>query len=329
MVEPARVIETICEENLRFYGNERGRGALMDLQRDFPYPWLYVAELLQNAVDAGAHSVRLQPDQETGQFIFEHDGEAFLENHVKALCSKGVSTKGAGAVGFMGIGFKAVFHSYRRVDISSGQWRFYLEVPISIGKVYGDRQRDWLGSVLPKEDKLIGPPTRGMTCRFVLRDRLDVPGTPEEDMNNVLSPGSLDLLTLLASRGVERLEVGNRRWTLAKRTTVIISEHLSRTILEALDENSEEVCQWILFSAKYDPSTKAVARFLEHRQLNLDDPQLSPNEREKGYEESRQKRKVELFCSLDINGNPLPPTRPCLFALLSTGEVVPENWTGG
>jgi hypothetical protein len=309
-----------CEKNQEFYGTDLGRGALRDLQRDFPYPWLYVAELLQNAVDASARHVRLEPDLQTGQLVFEHDGEAFTETHVRALCSKGMSTKGAGTVGFMGVGFKAVFHSYRRVDVSSGPWRFFLEVPVSLGQRYGDRQRDWLGCVLPKEDTSIAPPTEGMTCRFVLRDRLYVRETPEDDITHIVT---MNLLPLLARRGVERLEVGRRKWTLATQPSIQVEACVSQTFLEALDEVTEEVHQWVLFSARYRPSPEAIARFLEHRQLNLDNPQMSPEEQQQGYEEAAQERSVDVFCSLDTQGSPVPPPHAELFALLSTGTAAP------
>jgi hypothetical protein len=320
MFAPNSVLRAIHEENQQFYGTEVGQGALRDLQRDFPYPWLYVAELLQNAVDAGARIIRLEPDPQTGQFVFEHDGEAFTEKNVQALCSKGVSTKGASTVGFMGVGFKAVFHSYQRVDVSSGSWRFFLEIPVSIGQTYGDRQRDWVGCVLPKLDPSIEPPTEGMTCRFVLRDRLNAHETPDDDIKHILS---MDLLPLLARRGVERLEVGRQKWTLAKRHPIDVAESVSQTILEVLDEVTEDVHQWVLFSARYRPSPEAIARFLEHRQLNLDDPRMSPEERQKRHEEAAQDREVDLFCSLDTNGYPVPPQRAHLFALLSTGIASP------
>lgn len=51
--------------------------------------------------------------------VFRHDGgQALDEEHVRALASLGQSTKGLGAIGFMGLGFKSVFARFRRARVS-------------------------------------------------------------------------------------------------------------------------------------------------------------------------------------------------------------------
>ncbi len=323
MANSSLILTQISEKHRQFYSSDIGRAALGSLQTDFPYPWLYIAELLQNAVDAGAQVIRIRPNNTLGELTFEHDGDAFEEEHVRALCSKGVSTKGARAVGFMGIGFKSIFHSYQRVDVSSGRWRFYLEVPVVIGKVYGDRQRDWLGSVCPKEDSEIDPPATGMKCRFILRKRLDVVGTPDDDIGHVLSGGADVLLPLLANRNVKSLEVGARQWTLSKDTPMSTSVSDFRTVVHARDEETKCTSDWIIFSAIYHPSKQATAEFLEHRHINLEDESLPEHERERLLAEVEKERVVDLFCGLDTGGRPLISKHPQLFALLSTDEDSP------
>jgi hypothetical protein len=67
-----------------------------------------LSELLQNADDAGAReaSVRI----ENGAFLFEHDGEDFVEEHFASLCRFGYSNKrDLHTIGFRGIGFKSTF----------------------------------------------------------------------------------------------------------------------------------------------------------------------------------------------------------------------------
>src|SRR4051794_12766589 len=54
----ARFIADVCAKNHAFYSNDLGQGALKGLQQTFPHTWLYVGELLQNAVDAGAKQIR-------------------------------------------------------------------------------------------------------------------------------------------------------------------------------------------------------------------------------------------------------------------------------
>src|SRR5947209_6335175 len=99
-------LQSIAERNRSFYSDPRGIGALKDLQQTFPNPWLYVAELLQNAVDEHA-TVISATVREDGAFIFEHNGDAFTTSDVEALCARGVSSKGPNTVGFMGVGFKS------------------------------------------------------------------------------------------------------------------------------------------------------------------------------------------------------------------------------
>ena len=172
----ARFLEDVRAKNLAFYATDRGQGALKDLQQTFPHAWLYVGELLQNAVDAGAEHIRLAVDETNRSLVVEHDGAAFDEEHVEALCVRGISKKGAGTVGFMGIGFKAVFEASKRVDVSSGPWRLGFRVGEETGE-FGDRQRQWLGCVLPEYRESIEPPRMDDVPLFPPR----APGAPWAD----------------------------------------------------------------------------------------------------------------------------------------------------
>src|SRR6266581_5978924 len=80
------------DANEKFYSDPRGRGALDLMQQTFPEPWLYVAELIQNAVDAGATKLRFVVEGD--KLTFEHDGALFEKEQVRGLCSQGLSTKG-------------------------------------------------------------------------------------------------------------------------------------------------------------------------------------------------------------------------------------------
>ena len=55
-------------------GSPRGKGALKDLQQSFPHAWIYVAELLQNAVDAGARTIRFS-EPTPGAFFSSSDDQ--------------------------------------------------------------------------------------------------------------------------------------------------------------------------------------------------------------------------------------------------------------
>lgn len=306
-------ILAVCAKNREFYDSDLGQGALKDFQQTFPHPWLYVGELLQNAVDAGATRIRLAV--EGSSLVFEHDGAAFEERHVVGLCSRGMSTKGAASVGFMGIGFKAVFHSFECVDVASGPWRFRLCVTEEIGE-YGERQRDWLGCALPTFVESISGPSAGMRCRFVMHGRLDRLAPIGDDIGRVLSADLL-VLALLARRGVREVEWNGQRWALSQ-VEHALTENQSRVLLDALDEKTGNIQQWILFSSTYQPSREAIGRFLEHRGLGK-----NPTERAKVYAEAKRTRTVEAFCPLDASGNPLPPRHGQAHALLPTDQIVP------
>ena len=311
----AQFLGDVRAKNEDFYATDRGYGALKDLRQIFPHPWLYVGELLQNAVDADAKHIRLSVDETARTLVVEHDGKGFDEGHVEALCVRGMSKKGAGTVGFMGIGFKAVFQSFECVDVSSGPWRFGFRVREEVGEL-GDRQRHWLGCVLPTYSDAIAPPSQGMNCRFLLHSRLQRLGPIAEDVTKVISPDLL-VLALLARRGIEEVEWAGEHWLLEQHEE-IVGERVTRVKLTAYHEASERTREWVLFSSSYQPSGAAIARFLEHRQILP-----RPEEKEAVYAEAQRERTVEIFCSLDDRGFPGPPQRGQAYALLPTGVNVP------
>ena len=75
-----------------------------------------VSELLQNADDAGATDAAVRI--EDGNFIFEHNGGDFTEEHLSSLCRFGYSDKRAlHTIGFRGIGFKSTFSIGDQVEV--------------------------------------------------------------------------------------------------------------------------------------------------------------------------------------------------------------------
>ena len=101
------------------------------------------SELLQNADDANAKFV-LAYIQE-GEFIFEHDGEDFTEEHFSSLCRFGYSNKrNLHTIGFRGVGFKSTFSLgdevelltptlsviFRKVRFTEPVWNAY-QVPVT------------------------------------------------------------------------------------------------------------------------------------------------------------------------------------------------------
>ena len=223
----------------------------------------------------------------------------------------------------MGIGFKAVFCSFEQAQISSGPWKFGLVVGAVKGEVFGDVQRRWLGAVLPDWDETTAPPSDGMTCRFALSQRLEGLPPTRRDVECVFGE-DFCLLALLAWRGLEELSWNENQWLLSCSSKPLQQTEKAYKLLEALDASTERVRRWILFSADYQPSPSAIARFLEHRQLL---PRAGDKERV--YQEAGKKREVAALCELELPEKdfPGPPARGSAFALLPTGVTFPSAFT--
>lgn len=75
-----------------------------------------LSELLQNADDAGASEARVSIEDD--RFVFEHNGEDFIEANFASICRFGYSNKRAlHTIGFRGIGFKSTFSLGDRVEL--------------------------------------------------------------------------------------------------------------------------------------------------------------------------------------------------------------------
>ena len=128
----------MAEENLAFYGSPDGRGILRAFELAFENQWVYLFELVQNALDAGAHSIAVRLGEDGDALTFQHDGDHSLEEEdVEGLSKVFRSTKGASSVGFMGIGFKSVFGRFQEARISGSGWTFRYETTQVVGQEYG------------------------------------------------------------------------------------------------------------------------------------------------------------------------------------------------
>jgi hypothetical protein len=102
-------VDRIYEEHKELYENPKVKGNLRSIRRNFPHDWLYIYEMIQNAIDVDVNATKIQIQCNEDTFILEHNGAAFEERNVESICTLAVSTKGVNTVGFMGIGFKSVF----------------------------------------------------------------------------------------------------------------------------------------------------------------------------------------------------------------------------
>ena len=101
-------------------------GSIDRLQKAFPRYGSFLMEFIQNADDAASTKMRIElfPDS----LRIANDGQPFSEADVKSICKVGRSSKTLQeSIGYLGVGFKAVFLISKKPEIYSGPWRFKFE----------------------------------------------------------------------------------------------------------------------------------------------------------------------------------------------------------
>ena len=277
----------------------------------FEHRWIYIFELVQNALDARARSIMIRLAEDGDALIFQHDGtESVNEKNVEGLSKVFRSTKGDASVGFMGIGFKSVFGRFREARISGWKWTFRYEVPQVVGETYGDVQTDPLGAVMPIWDDRIAAPEAGFTTRFEMRQCTGSAAELRQDIERFLPDHDRTLLAILAESGLECLDVDGRVWDLG----VHAEPDGTR---EATALSRDESMLWQLFPVQFNPSKKAIARFLEHRRI-----QPTEAEREQVHAQAARSCQVLGVLLLDDYGVPVP-RRGRVYATLPMDVTLP------
>ena len=305
-------IAKLSEENRAFYGSPDGLGLLNVIELSFDGRWVYLFELVQNALDADADSISVQVAETGDALIFQHNGNRSLEEKdVEGLSKVFRSTKGTRSVGFMGIGFKSVFMRFQEAQVSGWHWKFKYEIAQEKGEEFGDIQRDFLGAVVPKWDDTIAPPDVGHTTRFELRRRTDRNTALVSDLSHFLPDDDRAPLSILAMSGLERLQISDQVWELGT-----IREGDGNFEVTALSDN--ENLLWRVFEVKFEPSKAAIACFLEHRKINP-----RQEDRAQVYADAAMARRVLGVLPLDNEGLPKPPKRGRVYATLPTEVTLP------
>ena len=305
-------VAQLASENREFYGSQDGRGLLNVIELTFDHRWVYLYELVQNALDVRASSISIRIGESGNALIFQHNGHRSLdEQDVVGLSKVFRSTKGARSVGFMGIGFKSVFIRFHEARISGWDWTFRYEIKQVTGEQFGDVQRDLLGAVIPIWDDEIAVPDNGYTTRFELRQRKDNDAALESDLAQFLPEDDRASLAILAMSGLERLEIEDRIWELG------VAEDCDGTF-EATALSEAENRRWRVFSMELRPSREAIACFLEHRKI-----QPAAGDREQVYADAAGARRVLGVLPLDNDGIAAPPSRGHVYATLPTEVTLP------
>ena len=300
-------VEELAQENRNFYGTPDGHGILRAFKLTFEHRWIYLFELVQNALDAGARSIALRLAEDGDALIFQHDGKLPLKKQdVVGLSKVFRSTKGASTVGFMGVGFKSVFRRFREARISGWGWTFRYEIK-QVEDARRDGQHNLLGAVVPIWDNAIAPPDSGFTTRFEMRRRTDTAANLKSDLAYFLRDEDRTPLAILAASKLKRLKVNGRVWELS------VSKE-SDGSLQAAAACEDENLRWQLFSVRFKPSIEAIDSFLEYREIQ-------PNEEE--YAEAARLCRVLGVLPLDDDGMPDPPRRGRVYATLPTKDTLP------
>ena len=286
LVADAAIAELIVN-SLRGYWSRQVRepsvrGFLSILSKQFAASHLYLFELLQNAVDEGATSVRVARTSHSSLSV-AHDGRRFAPLDVVGLSSVGLSTKaGRSAIGCMGIGFKAVFKRWSSVTVSDGTWGFRFERGVDDKTL---PPHAWV--LLPR---WVPPPTAPLAdpswCRFELARptasgwSADLRGLPR---------GAPVLL------GRAALQQGAKRFALDWDGRTIAVERESERIIKA------DGARWLFITAPVTADRAAAAAYKAHTK------RAAPSSAE-----------VCLFVELDAESRPIPPKRALLHVVLPT-----------
>ena len=279
-------------------------GFVKRLDQQFPRAELYLFELLQNAVDEGAQRVSFE--MRDGSLVFQHDGEAFNASDILGLSAVGASGKTGRTIGFMGLGFKAVYSRFDRVVLSGGGWAVKYERP---GET---REGGW--KFLPDWYPDAPAPDSGFTCRFDF-------GRPRGSPNAVIDDLAKldDVVPVLLARRALRAE--GATWSLnwnGRRIRVERDLDGPAGVERLILTDGAQERRWLFLGTKWCPSEDAIGAWRDFR----DDPDGDPGEQE-----------LSLFAELDGDDNLVDQKRPgVLHAVLPTAEELPlgfnlqANW---
>lgn len=100
--------------------------AIDRLQKTFPRYGSFLMEFIQNADDAGSNSLKFE--LLNNSISIWNDGRPFNFEDVKSICKVGRSSKSPrDYIGYLGVGFKAVFLISDCVEIYSGEFKFKFD----------------------------------------------------------------------------------------------------------------------------------------------------------------------------------------------------------
>jgi hypothetical protein len=245
-----------------------------------------VAELTQNAEDAVDDKIR---PSTFGLRVFEkgllawNDGRPFSERDVEAISGLFVSHKDAAAIGYFGIGFKAVLSVTDTPLIFSGPYQFRLKYGLDPHPVSPDEPE--VPSEVWRLYENLRP--RGSVFWLPWRQRI----SPEEVRRELESAFQEAGDFLLFLERLERLEIDGKAWTAKRQPWTARACYIA---LRGPEEEEKQTYLRLMWEEDLPPEVlEAVLEDLEEEQ-------------KRRWREGPRKAKLGLAIRLDGKGLPQP-----------------------
>lgn len=249
-----RLVDRIATAHLQEVKRSRMlSGALKRLIGIWSDPAHSFVELIQNADDVPATSVTFQFFKGGVQFV--HDGRAFNEKEIEAICSIDATTKDANThTGFMGIGFKSTFRLSGSPHIFSAPYQFKFS-PEGFG------EDDWGWVLIPRWlDELPEPfnQLNQAVTAFWLPYQDDMTATERNRLASIL-------LTVFHPLGLLFLRKVGHMTVIKGDTRRVLSVQTRGTVVEELLRGKKRTVRqykYILISKNYKVPKKAKSHYL-------------------------------------------------------------------
>ncbi len=244
MLSPKEFIEQIQQRILCSdweFALDGYAGSIDRLQKAFPRYGSFLMEFIQNADDARSSKMKLEIFSKA--LHISNNGQPFSEKDVISICKVGRSSKTVqDYIGYLGVGFKAVFLISKKPQICSGPWKFTFEQ-----EHWNDSRIPWQIVPLWLENPLI-PLESGYSTQF----HLPLSGSINISHSEIESLHSRILLFL---NNLEQIEIVDH--LLQKHRVItksLVSNQADYQIFQLQDQIQGKALppeRWLLFRGKF------------------------------------------------------------------------------
>ncbi|MBI4981086.1 DUF3883 domain-containing protein [Candidatus Woesearchaeota archaeon] len=243
MLHPKEFIEQIQQRILHSdweFALDGYAGSIDRLQKAFPRYGSFLMEFIQNADDA--HSSKMKIEISPDALHISNNGWPFSEKDVTSICKVGRSSKTVqDYIGYLGVGFKAVFLISKKPQIYSGAWQFTFD------------QDHWNDSRIPWQivPLWLAQPLSPISSEYNTQFYLPLYGSAQIPKTEI---DSLNSRILLFLNHLQELECVNQQHKHRTITKSFVSETADYQLFQ-LQESTQGVAhppeQWLLFHAKF------------------------------------------------------------------------------